>query len=131
MLFHIRPLAFFLGRSWRLLRAGAGQIAGFAASRQSAFHGVAVDGAGVVDAGARGDVEFNVIAVDRAVEGAGLALSFEGAGDSCPILLDDDALVGVSGIASDLERPGAGNVGDIRRSVSTGDENKNGEERSG
>src|ERR1700722_4773364 len=125
------PSLFFLGRSWSLLRARGGPIAGFAASRQSAFHSVAVDGAGVVDAGARGDVEFNVIAVDRAVDGAGLARAFEGAGDFRPILLDDDGLVGVSGIASDFEIPGAGNVGDIRRSGNTRDENKNGEERSG
>src|SRR5882757_9017373 len=112
----------------RLLCASRFPVAGLAATAHGAGHGVAVNCAGVVERDACGDVEFNIVAIDGASDRSGLAWTFESAGDFAAILCQGHRLLGVAGVAADINGPAAGHVGGLvlscGRACDDGEKNK-------
>src|ERR1700751_5324296 len=94
----------------RLLCASRFPVAGLAATAHRAGHGIAVNGSGVVERDACGDVEFYVFAVDGASDRSGLAWPFEGAGDFAAVLSQRHRLLGVARASADIDGPTAGGV---------------------
>src|SRR6516164_1236225 len=97
-------------RGAELFRARCLPIARFAATAHGAGHRIAVHCASVIKRDACGDVELDVVAINRADDRAGLAWAFECAGDLATLLRESHGLIGVAGVAGDVNGPAAGDI---------------------